>query len=511
MLDNTRISGSFAARDGETAGLRGDDRTLVEQTATWLRGRIDQRHFRAGTRVPSIRALAQLRGISRFTVVEAYERLVAHGYLESRRGSGFFVREHPGAGSRASRDRATTRGARSEREAVAPTEPARIDAQWLVRNMFRELPPHHMPGAGLPPPGWMDPELLAGSLRAVGRSLTGPEPGLLQYGVPQGLLALRVELQRKLAQIDVGADPTQIVTTSGATQAFDLISRQFLSPGDTVLVDDPAWFLMFALFHTHGARVIGVPRLSDGPDLVALERLVVEYKPRFYVLDSVVHNPTSTSLSSAKAFQVLKLAEVHGFMVVEDDVYGDLHPGSAGGGGIAMRLASLDQLKRVIYVGSFSKTLAANLRVAFIACDAELAINLADHKMLAALTTPEIGERMVCRVLSDGHYRKHVERLRGRFDATRDRAIRGLERAGLSIDHQPAQGMFLWARAGDSNGGGIDTNVLAARLFDEGYLLAPGSLFSPTQLPSSHLRFNVATSSNPGMLDALRRGLDALA
>jgi len=505
MFEATRAT---AVAPGDTRPLRGDERTLVDQTATWLRGQIDQRHFRAGTRVPSIRALAQQRSISRFTVVEAYERLVAHGYLESRRGSGFYVREHPGARSAAAGDRSGARAAKPR----APTEPSRIDAQWLVRNMFRELPPHHMPGSGLPPPGWMDPELLAVSLRAVGRALVGPEPALLQYGIPQGLLALRQELQRKLARIDIGADPAQIVTTSGATQAFDLIARQLVAPGDTVLVDDPAWFLMFGIFHTHGARVVGVPRLADGPDLVALERLVVEYRPRFFVIDSVVHNPTSTSLSSAKAFQILKLAADHDFMVVEDDVYGDLHPGSTGGGGsVALRLASLDQLQRVIYVGSFSKTLAANLRVGFVACAPELAANIADHKMLAALTTPEIGERMACRVLADGHYRKHVDRLRGRFDAARERAIRGLERAGLSIDHQPAQGMFLWARAGDANGRGIDTNVLAARLFDEGYLLAPGSLFSPTQLPSSHLRFNIATSSNPGMLDALRRALDALA
>ena len=251
---------------------------------------------------------------------------------------------------------------------------------------------------------------------------------------------------------------------------------------------------------------------------------MIEHKPRFYVVDSVLHNPTSTSLSSAKAFQILKLAEQHDFAVIEDDVYGDLHPGSRSGrNGAAIRLASLDQLKRVIYVGSFSKTLAANLRVGFIACDADLALAFSDHKMLASLTTPEIGERMVWRILSEGHYRKHVDRLRARFDAARDRAIRGLERVGLTIDHQPAAGMFLWVRAGGNGGGqhargssgpnarGIDTSALAARLFDEGYLLAPGSLFSPSQLPSSHLRFNIATSSNPGMLDALAHALQTMA
>ena len=500
---------------------------MVDQTTAWMKQRVDERLFRAGTRVPSIRMLACQHGISRFTVVEAYERLVAHGYLESRRGSGFYVREQAGASAASLRGRRTASIKATQPTAGAPTDASGLDAQWLVRNMFRDLPAHHMPGSGLPPPGWMDGDMLAGAVRAVGRAMAHPPAqtfaqaaaqssygGMLNYGTPQGFLPLREQLQRKLAGLDIGADPSQIVMTTGATQAFDLIARQFVSPGDAVLVDDPAWFLMFGLFAAHGARVVGVPRLSDGPDLATFERLVVEHKPRFYVVDPVLHNPTSTSLSSAKAFQILKLAEQYDFAVIEDDVYGDLHPGSAGGRGTAMiRLASLDQLKRVIYVGSFSKTLAANLRVGFIACDADLALALADHKMLAALTTPEIGERMVWRILSDGHYRKHVERLRGRFDAVRDRAIRGLERIGLTIDHQPAAGMFLWARAGrdTKHARGIDTSVLAARLFDEGYLLAPGSLFSPSQRPSSHLRFNIATSSNPGMLDALARALQTMA
>lgn len=508
MLDDTRRTDAGTADRGQP--LRGSDRSLVDQTVAWLKQRVDERVFRAGTRVPSIRMLAAQRGISRFTVVESYERLVAGGYLESRRGSGFYVREHVG----------TTVVPASGPHHALPAKPARptdaghLDAQWLVRNMFRDLPPHHMPGSGLPPPGWMDGDLLASSLRAVGRAMArSATTGMLDYGTPQGFLPLREELQRKLARLDVGADAAQIVTTSGATQAFDLIARQFVSPGDTVLVDDPAWFLMFGLFAAHGARVVGVPRLADGPDLATLEKLVVEHKPRFYVVDSVLHNPTSTSLSSAKAFQILKLAERHDFAVVEDDVYGDLHPGSRDGrNGMAIRLASLDQLKRVIYVGSFSKTLAANLRVGFIACEAALAHTLADHKMLAALTTPEIGERVVSRILSEGHYRKHVDRLRSRFDAARDRAIRGLERVGLTIDHQPAAGMFLWARAGGGRQArGIDTGALAARLFDQGYLLAPGALFSPSQLPSSHLRFNIATSSNPGMLDALARALQTMA
>ena len=101
-------------------------------------------------------------------------------------------------------------------------------------------------------------------------------------------------------------------------------------------------------------------------------------------------------------------------MIVEDDIYCDMHPGTAVQP--ATRLAALDQLNRVIYLGGFSKTLAANLRVGFIATSHELAVRLSDRKMLSTLTTTEIGERVVYKILSEGHYRKHADRIRVKLE-----------------------------------------------------------------------------------------------
>lgn len=453
--------------------------SLVEQIVRSIEMRIEDRLLRAGTRLPSIRQFAEMQGVSRFTVVEAYDRLVARGLLESRRGSGFYVRRRiaPGAPGRA---------------ADAPSK--QIDVGWLLRNMLREHPPQKMPGSGLLPNEWLDAELISGALRAVSRQQGNL---LLHYGTPQGFLPLRQQLQLKLAELDIGATPEQFVTTSGITQALGLIARHFTRPGDTVFVDDPAWFHMFGAFASMGMKIVGIPRLSDGPDIDKLAELAALHKPRLFIINSVLHNPTSTSLSAAKAFQVLKLAERHDFIIVEDDIYCDVH---AGHPGAAVRISALDQLNRTIYLGSFSKTLAANLRVGFLAASHELALQLADQKMLATLTTSEIGERVIHRILSDGHYRKHADRLRARIDAARDRAIRQLERAGMRIDLAPA-GIFVWADAG------CDTNVLAEKAMEQGYLFAPGSLFSPSQLPSTRTRINVATMSDPGILRFLAEHL----
>jgi DNA-binding transcriptional MocR family regulator len=212
-----------------------------------------------------------------------------------------------------------------------------------------------------------------------------------------------------------------------------------------------------------------------------------------------MHNPTSTSLSAAKAFQILKIAEEHDFMIVEDDIYCDMHPGSAVQP--ATRLAALDQLHRVIYLSGFSKTLAANLRVGFMATSPELAGQLADRKMLSTLTTSEIGERVVYKILSEGHYRKHVDRLRAKLDSVRDKAVRQVERVGLTVDVASPVGMFIWADIGR------DAQVVTEKGLDHGILFAPGNLFSPTQLPSTRMRLNVATTCDPAVLRFLEREL----
>ena len=458
--------------------------SLVDQIVRSVESRIDDRLLRSGARMPSIRQFAETHRVSRFTVVEAYDRLVAKGYLESRRGSGFYVRERSPMAATGSTPRAVD------------AMPQQLDVVWLVRNMFRQHPPEKMPGSGLLPSDWLDGEMIANGLRAISRQ---HQNLLLQYGNPQGFLPLRQQLHLKLAELEIAVTPEQIVTTSGITQALDLIARHFTQPGDTILVDDPAWFLMFGSFATLGAKVVGVPRLPDGPDIAKLAELVAAHKPKLYVINSVLHNPTSTSLSAAKAFQILKIAEQHDVTIVEDDIYCDLHPGSAVQP--ATRITALDQLNRVIYLGGFSKTLAANLRVGFIATSPEMAKQLSDRKMLTTLTTSDLGERIVYKILSEGHYRKHVDRLRGKLDSVRDKTIKQMERVGVKVDIAAPAGMFLWADTG------CDTNVLAEKALQEGYLLAPGSLFSPSQLPSTRMRVNVANMAQGGVLRILERHL----
>ena len=451
--------------------------TLVDQLVQWGRRRIDERVFRPGMRMPSIRKLAVDKGVSRFTVVEAYERLVAHGYLDSRRGSGFFVRDRT-----SSNDSHVHPTLATERAPV----PSTIDVVWLLRNMLHTSSPAKGPGIGYLPASWLNGELLTGAFRALSRQ-SGAQ--LLGFGTPQGFLPLRQQIQTRLEELEIGASTDQIVMVSGVTQAIDLIARVFVQPGDTVIVGDPAWFQMFGRFVAQGARLVGMPYTPDGPDLDALESMVQTWRPKMLVINSVLQNPTGTSLTAAQAFRILQLAETYDFIVVEDDIYGDLCPTNFP----ATRLASLDQLKRVIFLNSYSKTLAPNLRVGYVAAAPEVANAIADQKMLVGMTSPELNERVLYKVLTEGHYRRHVERLRAKLDGVREKTVRMFEKVGYKPYLVPSAGMFLWADTG------VDSEGLAAAGHEAGFLLTPGSLFSPHQLPSTWMRFNIANCADPGL------------
>lgn len=436
-------------------------------------------------RLPSVRDLAEEAGVSRFTVVQAYDKLVAQGLIESRRGSGFYVLPST---------RSVSGAEMTQLHVDADTA---FDTSFLLRSMFRKEESRTIAGqAGLLPPEWLDQDLVISAVRSVGRSLGA---GLLGYGDPQGFRGLRHHVASMLQADDIPAHPdANLMTVAGVTQGLDLITRAMVRPGDVVLVEDPGWFLVFGRLTALGAQVIGVPRKADGPDLEALERLAALHRPRLFIANTAVHNPTGSTLSAGVAHEVLRIAERHDFLLVEDDTYSDFHPG------VPIRLATLDRLRRVILVGGFSKTLAASLRVGYIAASADLITQLTDIKLLGGLTSPELGEQVVHRVLADGGYRRHIERLRVRVDLARHQCMSLLADLGCVVREEPRAGMFVWADAG------VDTESLARRAAARGLLFAPGVLFSPSQAPSSMMRVCVSMAEHPDSWVLLRTLLNSM-
>ena len=474
--------------------LRGGSATLGQQLAQRVAERIQRGALGPGARLPSVREGARQHGVSPSTVVAAYDQLQAQGLVEARRQRGFFVRA-PQAGTRAAgaQDAADAMGAVGDGAdgANGATGPARspgagtplvapVDATALIRGMFQQGSAQASPGMGTLPESWLDPRLLDRALR---RALAQASDAL-RYGDPAGDAALRQALARRLSgDLGIATTPGQIVTTLGATHALDVVSRTLLQPGDAVLVDEPGWAVEFARLTRLGMRLLPVPRGPDGPDLGVMAQLLAEHRPRLYCTVSVLHNPTGHTLSLATAHQILKLAEAHDLTVVEDDTYAWLAPAHA------PRLAALDGLVRTVYISGFSKILAPNWRVGYVAAAPALAQRLVDTKLLGSLTTPGLYERAVAWCLDQGLLRRHADRVQQRLTTARARVARLAQAAGCHFA-APPQGLFGWVDTG------VDTDLLAGQLAAAGWLVAPGSLFHTTPRKTSLMRVNFASAQD---------------
>ncbi|CAL1240905.1 PLP-dependent aminotransferase family protein [Candidatus Methylocalor cossyra] len=454
--------------------------SLVDRMVAGIQRAIDTGHLRPGMRLPSIRRFAAEQGVSRFTVVEAYDRLVAQGVLVSKRGAGFYVAPE------AAEPPAEERGCPLDRA---------VDTVWLIRGHLASECLEIKPGSGYLPEDWLDQEGFRRSLRTLARD-TGP--AWTQAADPKGYPPLVEQVRRMLADCGIGAHPKQILLTRGGTGALQLIARYLIAPGDAILVEDPGYYLLFSDLRLSGAELVGVPRRADGPDLEVLESLARQYRPRLFFLQSLLHNPTGTSLSAASAYRLLQLAERHNFHLVENDAYAALAPETA------TRLAALDQLQRVIYLGSFSKVLSPSLPVGYIACHPDLAEALTDLKMLSGLAAPDLAERLVHTWLAQGRHRKHLERLRERLRKALGETAARLADAGLTLFHVPEDGWFLWARLPEA----LDSARLAREALAEGLMFAPGNVFSPHPEPSPWLRFNAARSNDPRIYRFLAQALE---
>jgi DNA-binding transcriptional MocR family regulator len=457
--------------------------TRVGQVMETLRARIAARSLAAGARVPSIRAMSEQLGVSKSTVVEAYERLVAEGALVARRGSGFYVAGHAPPLALG---------------ALGPRLDRAIDPLWLTRQSLETDPRALRPGCGWLPASWLPQDAVRRALRAIARD---PHAPLTDYASPLGLPALRQQLSWRLAQHGVEADPAQIVLTDGGTQAFDLVCRFLLEPGDTVLVDDPCYFNFQALLRAHRARVASVPYTSAGPDLAAFERALIEHRPRLYVTNSAIHNPTGATLAPTVAHRLLKLAEEHNLLIVEDDIFADFETDPA------PRLAAFDSLARVVTIGSFSKTMTAAARCGFVAARADWVEALVDLKLAVSFGNGELASDLVYRLLVDGTWRRHLDTLRTRLADAMGDTLRRLGALGIAPWTRPQAGMFVWAQLPD----GLDAAEVAREALEQGVVLAPGNVFSVSRSAGDFLRFNVSQCNRPKVYETLQRAMERCA
>ena len=453
--------------------------TRVNAVMQTIRGQMASRALVPGERLPSIRQMAERLNVAKNTIVEAYDRLAADGVIASKRGSGFYVCGHLPPLSLAD---------------VGATRDRSIDPLWIIRQSLEAEGDMLKPGCGWLPPSWLPDEEIRRALRRLARDT---QAGLLEYGHPYGHFPLREQLSRRLGERGVMATARQIILTDSGTQAIDLICRYLVEPGDTVLVDDPGYFNFQALLRAHRVQLIAVPYTEQGPDVQAMAELLAQHKPRLYITNSVFHNPTGAVLSPIVAHRVLKLAEDHNLLIVEDDIYAEFAHNTS------PLLASFDGLNRVIHVGSFSKVLTASVRCGYIAVRQDWAEQIVDLKLATTLSSSGLGTELVYSLLRQGAYRHHVEALRSKLADAMGRTLHRLEKLGITPWMKPQGGMFLWMRLPH----GLDSAKVSQEALHEGVVLAPGNVFSLSQTAAPFMRFNVAQCQTPRIFEVLEKAM----
>jgi DNA-binding transcriptional MocR family regulator len=412
--------------------------------------------------MPSVRELARSSGVSAFTAARVYDLLVAEGIVDARRGAGYFVAKGV--------DRLNTRPA-------AGPEPL-ADSIWSLRRGYDSRLVRVDAGCGWLPPSWLFADGVRTALTQVARK---PSAYAGRYGSVYGLRALRRQLTAGLAQQAIECTEEQIVLTHGASQGLELCIQVLTQPGDCVLVDDPCYPYVLAMLRARGIQPIGVPRTATGPDVAALNAIAAKSKPRVFITNTTAHNPTGTTTSTQVAHEVLLAAERYDLTIIEDDIFAELAPERTAS------LASLERLRRVAYIGSFSKTIAPNLRVGYVVASIERAQQIAALKNILSLSSSELMEQVVLSILTAGRHRTHLERLRKRLARAHEHVSRRFHAAGVEIAFR-GTGQFLWARLPST----LESAQVIQLARTRGILLAPGEMFRPDGRATGHYRFNVA-------------------
>jgi GntR family transcriptional regulator / MocR family aminotransferase len=420
-------------------GSRERSRALHQQ----LRAAIVEGRLQPGLRLPPTRSLAAACGVSRNTAVMTYDLLLSEGYLTTRRGAGTYV--------------ATALPQAPDRKApaVTPASDRRLNAFWrnhpLMPEAFSSQAYAYNFRLGLPETALFPFDAWR---RVSARVLRSFSKSRVTYQSPQGSKALREAIARHVSLARaVACRAEDVIVTTGAQQAFDLLARVLITSGRTVVaLEDPGYAPARAAFAAAGAKRVFVPVDEEG--------LIVERLPRqakvIYVTPS--HQfPLGASMSMRRRAALLEFAQARGAVVIEDDYDGEFRFGERP----LDALQTLDRAESVFYVGTFSKSMFPMIRLGFIVCPPWARSTLVTAKQFTDWHCAVLAQDTLAAFIAEGHLARHVRKMRPLYDERRAELLRGLQQDfdRWLIPLPSAAGLHLTAFAHRS----VDAHALANR------------------------------------------------
>jgi DNA-binding transcriptional MocR family regulator len=442
---------------------------LAQQLVDELRRRVQAGSLGPGERLPPVRGLASSLRVTPETVAGAYKRLVDEGYLRGEVGRGTFVAAPP---------------LRAEEDPLAPFEAGGA------------LPPFANPSSTPGPPSNRELLRLAsrpgvvsfaasvGALElapvqalkeALAGALEQDGAGALQVGPTQGFPPLRALVAELLQQRGLQIDESTVCITSGCQQGIDLAAKVFVGPGDAVLVEQPSFLGALEAFRARGARIVGVPIEADGLRVEALPALIQRHHPKLLYCMPTYQNPTGRSLCFEKRRALLRIAAAFDLPIVEDDSAGffNLEAGPA-----PPSLKTDDQAGYVIHLGTFSKLIAAGLRLGWLVADPPVFEKLVAAKYASDLSSDALVQRAVHRLLASGALEAHLLRAREAYRVRRDALVAALRRPNMlpAAAHfdAPEGGFNLWLELPREGPSSTELFLEAVR---RGVAFVPGPFF----------------------------------
>jgi 2-aminoadipate transaminase len=359
-------------------------------------------------------------------------------------------------------------------------------------------------------PGFPAPELFAWEeFRDVAQSvLSGSDPSVLQYGSTRGYRPLVEALAQILSERGIAATPEEILVTTGSQQALDLTARVFIDPGSVVLVELPTYTGGITAFNNAQATLVGVGQDSDGIDLEDLDRVTVRERAAgrriafLYVVPNF-QNPTGVLMSLEKRQRLLEWAARRSVLIIEDDPYGALYFDDVAAAADTRPIKADDRDGRVVYLSSFSKTVAPGFRVAWVAAPAAITAKLEVAKQAADLCTGGLDQRIVYEVWKRGVLTARLPKLRSHYQEQRTVMTRALRRelGNLVSWPEPKGGFFLWAAFPER----VNTDALLTRALARAVVYVAGSAFYVDGRSSNLARLAFSAPSAARIEEGVRR------
>lgn len=365
---------------------------------------------------------------------------------------------------------------------------------------------------GLPAPELFPVERFA---EATARVLSMQGTKALQYGATEGYGPLREFLVDKMARYGIRARPENILITSGSQQALDLIGKILINPGDVILTERPTYLGALQAWRAYQAEFVTVPMDEDGLRTDHLEEALCAGPKFMYILPNF-HNPAGITLSQERRRVLIEKAEQYGIPIIEDDPYGELRFEGEHLSPLVVQDATLSSSRNggsnengfytgnVIYLSTFSKTLAPGLRVGWIVAPTDVIRRCVTAKQGMDLHTSTFVQMVAHEVAKDGFLEQHVRQIRSVYHERRDIMLAAMERYFPSEVKwtRPKGGLFLWVTLPDS----IDATTLMKKALDNRVAFVPGDSFYPDGSGRNSFRLNFSNAQP----DQIEQGIQRL-